>query len=292
MSRALFFLPCVACALAATLAATAHRAPPVAPDGQPPARAAESLFFTALNDDPGRRDDALRALYGAFHAAPDDGGTNLFLGLCHLWIAAEGDRADPSFLQHLILARHFLQRAQRLLPDDSRIPSWLCSAERAVAAAEGDRAAKDAAEARLAAAAEADPTFHSVALVVMHWDSPADSPGFRSALAALRAAAAGADDDPSATNAPRWPHNIEGFCLAAAQCELKAGEPHRAAAMLAAAQERPSYASWPFRQLADQMLDSLPDLARRYADADPANDPPLLIGPASGISCRVCHQAR
>lgn len=282
---------CVLALLAAMIVSVAlTAAQPRGGERTPEAVAAEASFFAALNGDPAGRDRAVADLYAAFRADPGDAGTNLWLGLAHLWIAAEGNRADPGLLADLVLARHFLRRAAELDPADSRIPSWLLSAEKAVALAEGDAAAAAAAEKGLEKAAAADPTFHSVALAIAYWDRPSDSDAFGAALAALRAASAAAPGDQSAVNMPRWPHNVEGFCLAAAQYELRAGETRRAAVLLNAAQEQPSYRTWLFRDLADRTLDDLPGIAARYADDDPANDPPLVIGPRSGIGCRVCHQ--
>lgn len=286
MKKAAILVTTVAVVLVGVLAV----AQPDHPERNPQAVAAEAAFFDALNRDPSRRDAAVRELYDALRADPRDARTNLWIGMAHFWIAAEGDRADPSHLADLIVARHFLSRAAELDPRDTRIPSWLCSAEHAVALAEGNAAAAAAAEARLVEAARADPTFHSVALAIMRWNLPRDSEGFTEALDTLRNAATADEADTSGVNMPRWPHNVEGFCLAAAQYELRAGQTRRAAVLLNFAQEQPSINTWPFRALAERTMDDLPGLAARYADDDPTNDPPLVVGPRSGVSCRVCHQ--
>ncbi len=257
----------------------------------PRAAEAESLFFLALNHDASLRQAAIDALTEAVAADPADGATNLWLGLAHLWVLAEDGGEAWTLLDDAILARHFLSRAASLRPEDTRIPSWLCAAELVIADLERDAPAAAAAHAALARAYADDPTFHAVSVGILRWNAPRDSDAFAEGLAAMRSALVGDPDDPSALNAPRWPHNVEGFLLAMADYELKAGNRQRAAAMLTAARERPGYDSWPYRHLAEERLADLHGRARRLADADPANDPPFILGRAGGVACVVCHRA-
>lgn len=135
----------------------------VAPKAEPPEAAAERhplavraevRFFEILNHRPQDRSAALGDLMAAYAADPDDARTNLWLGLNHLWLAAEGDRTDPRVIENLILAERFLDRARKLDPGDGRIPSWLVPTRRALARIERAPERTRGLDAELAAAYE------------------------------------------------------------------------------------------------------------------------------------------
>lgn len=271
-------------------ASSRHAAAGAGPDLPRPPQTAEQVFFDALNHHPGRRDEALDRLRAAARDRPRDGTPALWLGLCHLWYAAENDRADPATGEHAILAAHYLALARRLLPADGRIAGWLDAVRIRIAEREQDADTAAAARDDLRAALKTDPCFHAVALGIVSFNKARDSAEFKEGLAAMRRAAECRGDNPTVQDRARWPHNLEGFGLAMAQFELKAGNRQRAEVMLMAVQERESYAAWPHKRLAEDQLAGLKEALDRYANADPADDPPMVLAPGSGVSCRVCHQ--
>jgi hypothetical protein len=256
---------------------------------------AERVFFGALTRKPEMRGEALRVLAEAVRRVPNDGATNLWLGMAHLWAAAEaqgepGAGGDAGAMGHAIIAEHYLARAQRLRPADGRIAGWLGAVRLGIAEGEGDAAAVKAAMDGLRTAFKADPCFQSVALGTVLFEHPRGSAEFKEGLGAMRAALACAAEDPSAQNAERWPHNVEGFCLAMAQYELKAGNRQRAETMLMVAQGKESYARWPRRGLVEDQFERVKEAIAAYADGEPGNDPVMVLSTGSGVSCLVCHQ--
>lgn len=281
--------------------ATKLEATPAAGRRHPQAERAEARFFAVFNGGTANgghpaagsidRAAALPDLMAAYASDPDDARTNLWLGLNHLWIAAEGDRTNPRVIESLILAERFLARAERLDPSDRRIPSWLVPARQALARIDGDAAAAATLEADLLAAYAEDPDFHSVSVAMLGFGSPRGSERFVRGLAALRGSdATCADGDPTCENRPRWPHNVEGFLLLAADYELKAGEREAARAIFDKIRTVPSYAAWPYRGEVEDRLAHFDLYAELFADDDPGDDPPTLaIGTRD--SCQVCHRA-
>lgn len=268
----------------------AAAAPTSASDRHPLAVRAEERFFEVLNHRPENRSAALGDLMAAYASDPSDARTTLWLGLNHLWLAAEGDRTDPRVIDEVILSEHFLARAQELDPSERRIPSWLVPARQALARIEGEDEHSQAVEAELLAAYEEDPGFHSFTVALTGFGAPRDSAVFARGLAALRRPDAGcAENDPSCQNRPRWPHNVEAFLTFAADYELKAGERENASAILERVRTLPSYDAWPFRSEAEDRLEHLALYARLYANGDPTDDPPPLV--AGGHTCQACHRA-
>jgi hypothetical protein len=257
--------------------------PSGAHEGPAPSSPPEAIFFDALNHHPERRAEAVAALDTALASAPSNGRLQLLAGLGHLWAAAEEPLSPEAARGELSRAESRLRQARLLLPGDSRIVSWLSAATIARAELEGDQAALAHARSELKAAYDADPCFHSVALGISRFSAPAGSPEFREGLNAMRSAL---ECDPSraaAQNAPRWPHNVEGFLVALSDYERKAGNPELARAMLTTAQASDSYDSWPFKSDAESRLSSL-DTPRSPA-------PPYLFSPASAHSCIACHES-
>lgn len=256
----------------------------------PGAERAESRFFEALNHRPDRPAAPLADLMAAFAADPRDARTNLWLGLDHLWLAAEGDRTDPRAIEHLILAEHFLARTQELDSSDRRLASWLVPTRRALARLDGDRERSRALEAELLAAYRRDPDFHAVAVAMAGFGAPRGTAAFTRGLEALRASRAGCTEaEPTCTNRPRWPHNVESFLTFGADYELKAGEKHTARGLLEQVRARPGYDRWPYRGEVEDRLEHLDLLAELYANSDPTDDPPALV--SGRRTCQACHRA-
>jgi hypothetical protein len=256
---------------------------------------AEEGFFAAFNhpsQEPGAKAAPLRGLLTAAVVDPADGRTWLLLGLDHLWLAAEGDKKDPLTIEHLMLSERYLSRAQELLPDDRRIPSWLVPVRLSLAGIEGKKDRQGEVMQQLLAAYAEDPTFHSFTLALLSFDNPPASPEFQRGLEALRStrsACTPENPDPSCQDLPRWPHNREAFATFFADYELKAGHPDLAREHLLTAQRQPGYAQWPFRTETEERLKNLDTYAALYADADRGNDPPMLMASSGGLVCRSCH---
>ncbi|MCH9648213.1 MAG: hypothetical protein K0U98_08240 [Deltaproteobacteria bacterium] len=262
----------------------------------PRAEQAETRFFEVFNgqlgDRPLDRSAALQELKEAFFSDPSDPRTALLLGLNYLWLSAEGDRTDLRTVDFLILAEHFLERAQRLAPGDQRIPSWLIPTQQALARIDRDPARVRELEGELLAAYGEDPSFHSFSVALAGFGSPRSSEAFARGLGALRRAITTAcpDDDSTCQNHLRWPHNLEGFLTFLADYELKAGNPAAAQRTFEMVKSIPDYASWPYRAEAEERRANLAFYADLYANDDPTDDPAALVM-TSGHSCQVCHRA-
>ena len=261
---------------------------------QPRAEHAEARFFEVfsgrLGDRPLDRSAALNELKIAFFSDPSDPRTALLLGLNYLWLVAEGDRTDLRTMDFLILAEHFLERAQQLAPDDQRIPSWLVPTQQGLASINRDTGRAGELEAKLLAAYAEDPDFHSFSVAMAGFSSSRDSEQFTSGLQALRNSNATCpDDDPTCSNGPRWPHNTEGFLTFLVDYELKAGNRAAARRVLEQVQSNPSYATWPYRAEIEDRLANLALYADLYANTDPTDDPSALVI-NTRHSCQVCHR--
>lgn len=253
----------------------------------PMAEKAEATFFDSFNASPdsvSKRDAAIGELTTAYAIDPTDPATALHLGLAHLWTAAESGGQDPSAIPHLVLAERFLTRAQDLAPGDQRIPSWLVPARLSLASIERQKDRQPALYAALVAAYKERPAFHSFSLALVSSHEPKDSPRFQAGLKALRDAAtecADATNDRACGNAPRWPHNVEGFLLFRAEMEAKAGSVDAAKATLTRVAAQPSYESWTFRKQAEEL--------RAALDGSGEARTSLFEG-RSRVSCQVCHR--
>lgn len=250
---------------------------------------AEQTFFRALNHEPQLRKSAIRELTTAYAVAPHDGRAALLLGLAHLWSASEGDRANAATTDHLVLAEHHLARAQKLMPQDRRIPSWLVPTRLAIAGIERDVASRETIRADLEAAYKEDPNFHSFSIALLAFNHSRQSPEFRRGLEALQAASGCDDTNPSCSNRPRWPHNREGFLLFAADYELKAGNAAEAKQFLERVKADPDYATFAYPEEVEERLANLDATVALYANADPGDDPPPIT---TGTMCQVCHRTK
>ncbi len=251
---------------------------------------AEASFFATFNGNPKVKTAPLRDLMTAYAVSPEDARVNLLLGLNHLWLAAEGDRTNPTTIDHVILAEHFLARAQKLDPSDRRIPSWLTPARLSLAGLNKDENKREESLRDLEAASAEDPNFHSFTLALLAVSAAPKSPELLHGLAALRATtgACAGNEDPSCENRPRWPHNREAFRTFFADYELKAGNVDRARELLIRTQQDPDYSRWRFKNEVEDRLKNLDTYAALYANADPGDDPPHLMA-TGGFMCQSCH---
>lgn len=261
--------------------------PLAAADRHPMASAAERTFFDALNASPEKRDAAVRELTTAYAIDATDGRTVLLLGLAHLWTAAEGDSRDPKTIDHLVLAEHHLARAAELNPSDDRIPSWLVPTQASLFSIERRPEMVRASAERLRTAYAKRPAFHSFSVALMSSREKPESERFRAGLEALRQAATRdcADvKDRACLNAPRWPHNVEGFRLFLAEYEARAGNGARATEILTSMKADAAFASWPFQKEHEELTQAV----ARGSLGDWASP---FLG-AKRISCQICHQGK
>ena len=270
----------------ATLAATLALPAPAA-ERHPLARSAERTFFAALDGDPTRREGALVELATAHAIDPTDARTCLLVGLGHLWSAAEAAPRDPGAIEQIVLAEHYLARAQELDPSDERIPSWLAPARVSVASIERTPEKIAAAIASLEEAYARRPAFHSFTLALLAGQSAPGSARFERGRAALRDVLGKPCDeakDRACGNAPRWPHNSEGYLLFAAEYEARAGDRDAARALLARLKAGAGYASWPYRAEAEELLASLAGV--------PGTPRASSFAAEKRIACQVCHRGK
>jgi len=272
--------------LAITLVATTAIAAPVR---APIALKAEETFFRALNHDVKLQKQALRELTAAYATNPRDGRTTVLLGLGHLWMAGEGSRTNPETLEHLYLSESFLARAQKLPPEDPRIPSWIVPARIAIAGVEGEPSRREQIMSELLTAYAEYPAFHSFTVALLGFDSPRGSESFERGRQALHSAL-NCVDDSACRNDPHWPHNVEAFRTFAADHELKAGNVAKAKAMLESVKAHSAYATFLFPDEVEDRLANLGQFAALYANDDPRDDPPSIV--AGDRVCRACHATK
>lgn len=250
---------------------------------------AEKVFFAAFGEGTPAPSDAIGILTGAYTAAPSHGRTNLLLGLAHLWQATE-NQSSLAGLDHLMLSERFLARAAKLLPNDGRIPSWLVPVRLALAGIERDHAAQGQVMGELLEAFRKDPAFHSFSVAMLAFPAPRGSERFQQGLAAINAADGCDKTNPSCQNQPRWAHNMESFETFRADYELKAGNTQKARAILASVKTIPGYSEWPYKAAVEERLANLDERAALFANADPKDDPALLV--VGKGSCGSCHRSR
>ncbi len=88
-------------------------------------------------------------------------------------------------------------------------------------------------------------------------------------------------------NGPRAVHNWEGTWLFVGDAYAEAGRGELARALYGNAKLFDSYESWGFQALLEERIAAADELAARFADGDPANDPELVAD--SPVQCAVCH---
>jgi hypothetical protein len=141
--------------------------------------------------------------------------------------------------------------------------------------------------AALRGAYEKRPAFHSFSLALVNSRTKPDSPEFKEGLEALRQAYATdcyGRKDVACGDAPRWPHNVEGFGLFTAQYEAKAGNLPRAAELIARIKARPEFATW------SKQKEAL-DLEAKVEAARKSSSAASFASTTPGMTCQGCHGA-
>jgi hypothetical protein len=282
-------------------------------DSEPDTRAADA-FWTAFVD---QRYDQLPEVTAGLEAAarerPGDPWAAELHAIAMIWRLAEAPR-DPSLTPAQIppialAAEQELARAQQLLPSDPLILGRLGALQFAIGGVLHDPARIAQARAHIDRSVEQYPEFALFTRARLFFDLPAGDPSAaarvedfwtkldacagetvdRAAYDLGKYVARATDTGPERVcwNTPHTPHGVEGFFVYMGDALVKQGDPATAKRMYASARQSPDYASWPFHAELDDRIASADAWAARFADGDPANDPPLIT--ATKIACASCH---
>lgn len=275
-------------------------------------RAARAFFWQTFEN--GRYDEspqAISRLTAAYIQNPRDPETTLLLGLAHLWRLGERARLtqrDPRITEHAVLAEKYLKEAQRLAPDDARIPGWLGSVQLALGKIDQNEKLVRTGYYTLRDGVRDFPEFNAFTLGYALSRLPATDPKYREAVdymwTSLRAcrqldpdsvdggrflsAADAADAVRACWNGPKAPHNVEGFFLNMGDMLVKAGDVALARKIYRYAELSPTYAQWQYKDVLEQHSRDADARAARFRDPDPNNDPAMMIDAA--YDCMACHQ--
>jgi hypothetical protein len=293
----------------------------LAPDRTPEAPGADTtrgdriLSDALLDGDYDRLPEVIEELTRLSVQHPRDGRLHTMLGLAHLWRVSERERArepSPRMTEHVVLARHYLDSASALLPDDARVHGWSAGARLATATLLDDQRARRDAYFDMHDAISAFPEFNLFSASFVFSRLPADDPKYVPEVvepmfeafercygpaedwAAKRAALAAAMAEPVQTSgpervcypSPRAPHNIEGFFVHFGDALSKAGRLEDARQAWTLATVAPSYERWPYRAELEARIGD-PQAHARIARAGQKGEGMMIT---SRISCSGCHQ--
>jgi hypothetical protein len=247
----------------------------------------------------------------AIERDPEDGVAVFYAGAMRLWKLGE-DAQGLSIAQMapfaLPMIDHF-QKAQTLLPDDPRIPSFLGLARVRVGLSLNSPELIDAGLADLDDGIARLPAFGHFLRASATDGAASDSAYYAGVVDDMHAMAEHCGfardaqgkyaypDGPLSggryvcNNAGIVPHVWEGLFITFGDVVLKAGGPTtEARALYESARAAPSFEGWPFADALRGRIETLEERAALYADSDPANDPPVWTD--DGHVCVGCHQKR
>ena len=255
---------------------------------------------------------ALADLAAADAEYPGDPDTVLLVGLANLWGISEVGR-DPAQVAEIPAratgALGAFLAARQLRPDDARVFGWLGATQLGIGTMTENADMIAQGRASVAAGVEAYPQFNLFVHALVTQRFPRTTPEFASAIDAYYVTldlcfhTTIDRDNPDATpfahlatstgvervcwDTPYALHSFEGYFLHMGDALVKAGEVGAARRAYQNASVLPDYATWPYRGVLEQRLVDLDARAALYADADPANDPPLIGEGAQ--QCASCH---
>jgi hypothetical protein len=93
--------------------------------------------------------------------------------------------------------------------------------------------------------------------------------------------------DPKCWNSWKTPFEYEGAWLYMGDILLKGGRAAAARVTYQNGQKLTSYSQWPYAVILEDRLSHLDELAAKFADQDPSNDPELVI--RAPANCLICH---
>lgn len=288
-------------------------------DAMPPdvaTQEADQRFAQALLDGAyDRLPEVIEALTAQAVARPRDGRVHTLLGLAHLWVASEKDRAvhpTPRLTEHVVLSRHYLASARALVPEDDRVAGWSEGAQLATSTLLDDARGRREGYFDMKDAISAYPEFNLFSASFIFSRLPHEDPkygpevvetmfeafercyGPASDWPARRAALVRALSDRPVTEGPKRtchpsplaPHNIEGFFLHFGDALSKQGRLDDARAAWSLASAAPGYARWPHRGELERRLAD-PEAHAKVARAS-KNGEGMMI--TSRVSCSGCHE--
>jgi hypothetical protein len=297
------------CAALAIATAPAKRPGPSSPE----AKAVATRFWDALHG--GRYaeiDDLLEAHLQQVVAAPEDVVTVSHVGWLHAWKLAERTRepARASVISHATLARRYFDEAVALDPGEARYLGFAASFTMAEASILKDERLLRQGYFQMKEAVARWPQFNLFTSGYSMASNPPASAPFREGLEQQWQTLDVCFGVTVSRQAPRFeaylpqetregparacwnswiaPHNWEGFFLNFGDMLVRAGDPTNARAMYEATRLSRTYAAWPYREVLEQRLAGLADLAAAFTAPDSRVHP--MAG--SAFTCMACHQER
>jgi hypothetical protein len=286
-------------------------------------RAIEKFWSAYHGNDYGAIPTVQRELTTALRQQPNNPTLYALLGATHFWHIGEASRDrdahNPAFATDMPTAASLFGKALNLdyyaehpvgYANDDHLPGYLGITTVHMGQMTRDPALIAQGDSMLEFAVYQFPEFNNFNRWAAHNSDPKDSPQYKRALAslweALDACVGTRIDhlDPdigpflhlqTAVGRKKscWsrsqiaPHSLEGFMLNLGNGLVKAGEIDAAATVFADAKYADNYASWPYRDVLEQIASSdLNARAALYADNNPQNDPPLSV---PGRGCVYCH---
>lgn len=260
-----------------------------------PARAAFWAAFRA--DDKAVRAKVIEDLEKAAAELPNEEELALLNGLAHLWRLAEPLPAETTdvgiTVQSASRAQAELERAYTLCPTDHRIPAWLGPVLINGGRAMGNGQMVADGFAVLQRGIDNYPSFVLFSKLLAYANEPATSEDFQKALEAVNAnigycSEAASAKDPACTNTFQAAHNFEGSMVFLGDVYAKAQKKSEALGFYNQAKGASTYASWQWRSLLEERVQTLDARVAAHGTASTSDD--LSAAWQSSFQCSICHQ--
>lgn len=275
---------------------------------------AKRSFWTALHAARYESiDGLLEDLTAAYIEAPSDSELALLTAHAHLWRLSERSRLDPvpaRITDHAALAAHYFSQAERMSPEDDRIPGWLGGTLAALGSINDDERLKRQGYFTLLDSAARFPEFNHFSfgyalstlppeharwpeVVAAMWTSvdvcagrsvPREAPDYEPFASQKAEEADLAGRRRVCWNSALAPHNFEGFFLHNGDVLVKNGQPEVAIVMYENAKLSRTYGSWTYRDVLEERIASAPARARRFG-SDGSGE--MMV--SSSFACTGCH---
>jgi len=267
------------------------------------AAAGEAAFWDVLGGDAAetRLQDAMRDLG---KAKKRDGRSHFLLGMIHLYRFGQQvtgyDDVSPAVREELVQANAAFATAVPLLWDDatltgdSRVPGFAAAAKYTQGVVDDDAALRAEGLADLQRAVEVNAFFNVFDFIPVLQALPRSDPAFVETFTFVTTYLNDPDTLACLVSQPEIcaneglaPRNLQGSLILFGDLYAKAGNVAQAQIWYGLASASGDLATWKFKSVLDDRLADPAGRAALYADADPANDPPL-VG-AAHEACAVCH---
>jgi hypothetical protein len=270
------------------------------------AAAGEAGFWDVLLGDDSseaREQAVIRDLTKAVRRDRRDGRSHFLLAMLRLYRFGQRivryDDVSAEARDELLAANDAFAAAVPLLWDDatasgdSRVPGFAAGSKWIQGAVDDDEALRAAGLAELRRAVEINAFFNVFDFIPVLQALPPSDPLFAETFAFVTTYLNDPDTLSCVVTQPEIcgnmgfaPHNLQGSLVLFGDLYAKAGDVSRASMWYSLANAIPDTPTWKFAPiLADRAAVS--ERVALYADADPANDPPI-IG-AAAEACAVCH---